>query len=59
MDIEINSLQNLPEHDFWKGLPLEVQHGINNAKSDLDRGEGIPHVEVMAEMKRVFLKGRQ
>jgi hypothetical protein len=52
---EIKSLVGLSENDFWWELPEEVKQTINQAKSELDRGEGIPHDQVMAEMKSRFL----
>jgi hypothetical protein len=52
---EIKSLLDSSENDFWSELPLDVQHSINKAKSELDKGEGIPHSEVMAEIKDRFL----
>jgi len=52
---EIRSLIGLSESDFWDELPIEVQMAINQAKNELDRGEGISHDEVMAEMKSRFL----
>ena len=52
---EIKSLVGLSENDFWGELPSQVKQAINMAKTELDRGEGIPHDEVMAEMKSRFL----
>jgi len=52
---EIKSLVGLSENDFWDELPSQVKQAINMAKTELDRGEGIPHDEVMAEMKSRFL----
>jgi predicted transcriptional regulator len=52
---EIKSLVGLSENDFWDELPSEVRQAINHAKDELDRGEGIPHEEVMAEIKSRFL----
>ncbi len=51
---EIKSLVGLSEGDFWNSLPLEVKQAINKAKDELDRGEGIPHGEVMAEIRNRF-----
>lgn len=51
---EIKSLLGLSENDFWSELPTEVKQAINQAKDELDRGEGIPHAKVMAEMKQRF-----
>ncbi|WP_295792510.1 hypothetical protein [Mucilaginibacter sp.] len=52
---EIKSLVGLSDDDFWDELPSEAKQAINIAKAELDRGEGIPHNEVMAEMKSRFL----
>jgi len=51
---EIKSLVGLAENDFWTDLPPELKQAINNAKDQLDRGEGIPHNEVMKEMRTRF-----
>lgn len=53
---EIKSLVGLSEVDFWTELPAEVKQAVNKAKAELDRGEGIPHAQVMAEMKDRFLR---
>ena len=52
---EIKSLIGLSETDFWAELPTEVKQSINKAKAELDRGEGIPHSQVMSEIKSRFL----
>jgi hypothetical protein len=52
---EINSLLGLAEDDFWVDLPTEVKQAINKAKDQLDKGEGIPHDDVMAKMRDRFL----
>jgi hypothetical protein len=52
---EIKSLLGLFEGDFWAELPSEVKQAINKAKGEHDRGEGIPHSQVMAEIKDRFL----
>jgi hypothetical protein len=52
---EIKSLVGLSEGDFWNDLPAEVKQSINEAKAQMDRGEGIPHDEVMSRMKARFL----
>ena len=52
---EIKSLVGLSGNDFWEELPSEVKQAINMAKTELDRGEGTPHDEVMSEMKSRFL----
>lgn len=52
---EIKSLVGLSDGDFWSELPLEVQQAVNKAKAELDGGEGVPHDQVMAEMKARYL----
>ena len=44
--------------DFWFKLPEDIKLLINQAKQELDRGEGIPHSQVMAEIKERFLKNK-
>jgi predicted transcriptional regulator len=44
------------ENDFWDELPDHVKSGIQQAKVELERGEGIPHEKVMAEIKSKYLK---
>lgn len=53
---EIKSLVGLSEGDFWKDVPVEVKRAVNKAKEELDRGEGIPHSQLMTEIKEKFLK---
>jgi len=45
----------LSEQDFWNDIPLEVRRAIDTAKDQLDKREGIPHTDVMAEIKARFL----
>jgi hypothetical protein len=52
---EIKSLVGLSDFDFWNELPIEVKQAVNKAKSELDRGEGAPHSQIMAEVKTRFL----
>lgn len=52
---EIKSLVGLSEGDFWDELPFEIKQAVNQAKSEFNRGEGIPHSQVMAEAKSRFL----
>lgn len=52
---DIKSLLGLSESDFWDDLPPQIQQAIDKAKSQLDKGEGAPHAEVMAKMKARFL----
>jgi hypothetical protein len=53
---EIKSLIGLYDEDFWDHLPKEVQNEINYSKNEHDNSEGIPHLEVMQEVKNRFLK---
>lgn len=46
-----NSTSNV---DFWHDLPEETKQAINKAKTQLDEGEGIPHQEVMREVRQRF-----
>jgi hypothetical protein len=52
---EINTLLGLAEGDFWKEIPQEVKEAINQAKKQLDLGEGISNEEVNAEVNKRFL----
>jgi len=53
---EVGAILGVPQTDFWHELPEEVKQSINEAKAELDRGEGLPHDQVMAEIKERFLK---
>ncbi|HVS91329.1 MAG TPA: hypothetical protein VHE59_04805 [Mucilaginibacter sp.] len=53
---EIDALFDANKHDFRPTLPLEAKQAIEEAKSELDRGEGIPHEQVMAEIKARYRK---
>jgi hypothetical protein len=53
---EIKSLIDSSEGDFWRGLSSELKQAINEAKNELDRGEGSLHSQVMAEIRNNFLK---
>ncbi|HWD88099.1 MAG TPA: hypothetical protein VG367_08235 [Mucilaginibacter sp.] len=53
---EIDSLLNTTKQDFWPSLPSQVKQAIEEAASELDKGEGIPHEQVMAEIKEHYLK---
>ncbi|HEY4325444.1 MAG TPA: hypothetical protein VGN20_15720 [Mucilaginibacter sp.] len=52
---EIKSLAGLPDSDFWNDVPDECKKTINQAKEELDKGEGIPHSQVMVDVKARFL----
>lgn len=53
---EIKSLVGLSDNDFWSGLPVDVKQAIQNAKDELERGEGIPHSNIMSDVNDRFLK---
>jgi len=53
---EIDSLLSTSQYDFWPDLPAQVKQSIEKAKEQLDRGEGIPHEQIMAEIRERFLK---
>jgi len=36
-------------------LPNELKEGINQAKDQLQKGEGTPHSNVIADVKAIFL----
>ncbi|SHM48855.1 hypothetical protein SAMN05216524_102271 [Mucilaginibacter sp. OK098] len=55
MEIENTPLLAGSKQDFWNEIPKEVKQAINEAKEELERGEGIPHSEVMAEIRKRFL----
>jgi predicted transcriptional regulator len=41
--------------DFWQDLPAEVKQSINKGIRELDNGRGIPHDQVMKEIRRITL----
>ena len=51
---EIESLLDTPKQDFWPSLPAQVKQAIEESKSELDKGKGIPHEQVMAEIKERY-----
>jgi len=53
---EIKSLVGLSDNDFWPGLPTEIKNAIQEAKGELDRGEGIPHSSIMSDVNGRFLE---
>ena len=46
---------SLYNNDFWGKLPEEVKQLVINAKTELDMGKGIPHEDVMANIRNRFL----
>ena len=53
---EIDSLLKISQNNFWHDLSDKAKEAINNAKTELDRGEGIAHEQVMLEIRERFLK---
>lgn len=45
--------QSLGE-DFWDALPAHVKEGIRQAEKELEQGNGIPHDQVMNDIKKRF-----
>ena len=52
---QLEAIKKSSEKDFWDELPDGVKQSIDNAKTELEKGEGIPHEKVMAEIKSRFL----
>jgi len=44
------------EDDWWDRLPKKVQTEIDEAIADLDKGNGIPHEEVMKKYSKWFTR---
>ena len=42
------------EEDWWDSLPISVQSEIDQSISDLDKGKGMPHEEVLRKYSRWF-----
>ena len=40
--------------DFWDDLPDHVKAGIEEGLAQSERGEGIPHVEVMKQIRAKY-----
>ena len=49
------SYRPLHHNDFWGELPKEIKQSINEAKAELDKGKGILHEEVMANVRNQYL----
>jgi hypothetical protein len=45
---------NADEKDFWDELPDYVKNGIEEGLSQSERGEGVPHTEVMKQIKAKY-----
>ncbi|MES2277979.1 MAG: hypothetical protein V4592_18265 [Bacteroidota bacterium] len=53
---EVEALIGLSDRDFGLDLPIEVKTAIKLAKKQLKEGQGIPHQQMMDEVKKRFLK---
>jgi hypothetical protein len=53
---EIQALLKNDQSDFWLDLPDDLKSGIDEAGAQLDQGEGIPHDQVMKDIKSLFEK---
>ena len=51
----VKAIEKISESDFWNDIPPEIKHAINQAKEELDRGKGIPHSQIIGEIKDRFL----
>ncbi|MCB1155864.1 MAG: hypothetical protein KDK45_00065 [Leptospiraceae bacterium] len=50
-----NQITSEPEEsDFWDELPDSIKEDIEIGIAELDKGEGIPHEEVMKEVKQRY-----
>lgn len=43
------------DDNFWENLPEDVNQAIKKAKEELDRGNGIPHAQVMTDIKEHYV----
>jgi len=51
---KVKSLLGIQDKDFWNELPSELKQHINKAKGEMDNGEGMAHVDVMAEVNKLI-----
>ncbi|MGY6522445.1 MAG: hypothetical protein ACXIUD_11985 [Mongoliitalea sp.] len=49
---EFINLKKRKEVDWWDGISVEEQSEIENGLDQADRGEVVPHAEVMAKYKK-------
>ena len=47
---------NSETKDFWNDLPIRIRKDIETALMEADKGELIPHEEVMKEFRVKYLK---
>jgi len=48
------TLKKSKEVDWWDEISEDEQAAINEGLSQLDRGEGIPHEQVMKEIREQY-----
>ncbi|WP_299250178.1 hypothetical protein [uncultured Cytophaga sp.] len=53
---QVKVILGVDTKDFWNELPEQVKDSVKQAKEELQRGHGIPHDNVMTEIKNKFLK---
>ena len=52
----LKQVPNTETKDFWDELPIRIRKDIETAIVEADKGELIPHEEVMKEMRVKYLK---
>ena len=52
----LKQIPNSETKDFWNDLPIRIRKDIETALMEADKGELIPHEEVMKEMRVKYLK---
>ena len=52
--ILLNYLNQQRDVDDWNALTKEQKQGILDAIDDIDSGKGVPHVKVMAKIRKKY-----
>jgi len=52
---QVKQVLGIKDTDYWRELPPALKTEIHTAKSELDKGMGIPHSQAVAEIA-AFLK---
>ncbi|MBP7281196.1 MAG: hypothetical protein KBA66_06460 [Leptospiraceae bacterium] len=52
----LKQIPNSETKDFWNDLPIRIRKDIETALMEADKGELIPHEEVMKEFRVKYLK---
>lgn len=52
----LKQIPNSETKDFWNDLPIGIRKDIETALVEADKGELIPHEEVMKEFRVKYLK---